>query len=258
VLHALIRVIASEKTSLRQPVSFDQSTKPAAFQDRKHANARLKIHALSESIDHSTRNWRSKGAIVRQRLLALLLAIFFSGAGFIQPAQAKSAATFGKQFPWLISYVGKTGDELVADQRFNTLLATVVPDQKVYLVGKQTSLRATTKKMLSDAPAFVIFKHNRYVVFSGEDKHQKEDKIMMWLDWKSNSSALAIVHHYGPDDPKQFRKEPMLYVVSEGIVPPEPLPEDLKFMIKNWLLIEGVTPSALTYNGKSASAALIF
>jgi len=190
-------------------------------------------------------------------ILSVSFAILAVCAGDIQATNAGTSVT-NSQYKWLLAYVGRTTNELVADERFNRLLNSVVPDQKVFLVGKKTSLRYSFRKMLTDAPDFVTLRDNRYFVFSGKDIHQPDDKALVWLDWRGNHSAFAIVHHFGPDDPKKFSKEPLLYVASTNFGASEGLPPELKFAIKNWVIIENVTPSAITYNGAPASATLIF
>jgi hypothetical protein len=179
-------------------------------------------------------------------------------SGNNQTARADSSQTIGKQFPWLIAYVGKTTNELVADDRFQRLSTSIVPNQTVCLVGKQTSLRTTFRKMLTEAPDFVFMKQNQFITFAGKDIHQPDDKVFVWLDWRSRNSAFAIVHHYGPDNPKQFRKEPMLYVVSTTLSAKDGLPDSLKFLLKNWLIIENAIPDAITFNGAPAAGNLIF
>jgi hypothetical protein len=220
----------------------------------------LKICALSESIGPyiGTRTGGSKGAIVRNWLLYVLTAIALFCFGNDQTAYAGSGQTIGKQFPWLMAYVGKTTNELVADHRFKDLTNSIVPNQTVCLFGKPTSLRTSFRKMLTEAPDFVALKDNEFITFAGKDVHHPDDKVIVWLDWRTNNSAFAIVHHYGPDNSKQFRKETMLYVVSSTLGTRTTLPESLKFALKNWLIIENSIPDAIRYNNTEEGAQFIF
>src|SRR5262249_1941717 len=130
--------------------------------------------------------------------------------------------------------------------------------QRVLLVGKTTSLRGTFRKMLTDAPDFVTMKENRFIVFSGKDKNLPEDKALVWLDWRTGRSAYAVIHHFRPEDPAKYSKEPLLYIGTTTLNKEGDLPPTLKFALKNWVLIENVVPSAITYNGAPASASLVF
>jgi hypothetical protein len=190
-------------------------------------------------------------------ILFVSLAFLVCCCGDVQASDSHQRVTTS-QYKWLLAYVGRTTNELVADKRFNSLLNNVVPNKTVFLVGRPTSLRKTFRKMLTDAPDFVTMRDKEYFAFGGKDKNQPDDKALIWLDWRTGRSAIAIVHHYGPDDPKKYSNEPMLYVASNTLNAANGLPSELKFAVKNWVIIENVTPTSITYNGEPASATLIF
>jgi hypothetical protein len=192
-------------------------------------------------------------------IFSVSFAILVICCGNEQSVNADTTASQSSQYKWLLAYIGRTTNELMRDKRVQHVLDNVIPPKQTTCVaGREKPLRVVFRKMLTDAPDFVTMRDNRYIAFSGHDVIHPEDKALVWLDWRDGRSAIAIIHHWGPDDSKQYSKEPLLWIASVTFHGTEPLPPELTFAIKNWVVLEGITPAAITYNGAPAGASLVF
>lgn len=106
----------------------------------------------------------------------------------ISAATAK-AGPAAYDFSWVINEVKRNPDQqLVLDPRFSSMLVSLVPDAML----EHQSLRGALKKSvwLPDAARFI---DDRYLVISGCEPHNCENRGLLWID-TATKQAIAITN----------------------------------------------------------------
>jgi hypothetical protein len=151
--------------------------------------------------------------------LALFISVCKANAQLkIDSAEPKSASkkttasANQSPFHWLLTYKGKTANDIIWDKRYKSLLTTLVPQRQAFLLGFSSSLQHIVQEVLGGPPENVVINQDRYVFFSSCRLHSCNEKGFMWVDTKENIGIIGVIHYF---EGKKYRDSPLLSLISK-------------------------------------------
>lgn len=154
----------------------------------------------------------------------------------------KTSGSAGQyDYSWLLSFNGKSTNEVVWDKRFNGLLSAVVPNSKSNYSKDPGQMKSDLKLHLSGPPSVVQIKDDRFIVLSACWAHSCGNKGIIWIDNKQKISAMA------------FGSDGSMTVASRSIKAMD-LPSELVLALKAWAKSEGLKIGRVTFYDFSGSS----
>lgn len=164
--------------------------------------------------------------------------------------QEKTTGSKGKyDYHWLLSYKGKSNNYIVFDDRFDSLLAAIIPDIEIdqfhgnwpFYSLSSIYLRKDIWYRLVGPEQDVTITANRYVTFSGSFCHSAGEKGMVWCDIKNQISCAVTgskCSHYTDYDPVR--------IFSRSLHRGE-LPKEFLDSLKNWIAAAQIHSSEVIF-----------
>lgn len=150
----------------------------------------------------------------------------------------KASGTKGKyDYSWILSCKDKTAGDFAFDTRFDSLLATTVPDiENPQFEGSWIDdIENHLGRIIQDD---LEISSNRYVVLYGCIPHCATHRGFLWCDIKEKISVVAIGVHDNPNAP--------LYITSRNILTTN-LPAKFLHDLRTWLSKEEIVPSTVLF-----------
>jgi hypothetical protein len=138
---------------------------------------------------------------------------------------------------WLLTYQGKTTNQVRWDPRFSSMLQSGLPHYRVRWWGNST-LPDAAFTLLSGPPDFVVVESNRYVTLAAAVAHDAETKGLLWVD--TGASQPEMIFAYIDQDPVHLHHVSVtLYIKNSQLI--ARLPPQFLSALSAWQSNHGIT-----------------
>lgn len=150
------------------------------------------------------------------------------------PAHAQSGDV---DYKWLLTYKGKSTNQVRWDPRFPSLLESGLPDYRVQW-WENSALPDAAFTLLSGPPDMVMIESNRYVTLSAAVAHDAQSKGLLWIDIEASHPEMIFC--YLDQDPVHLHEFSItLYTKQSQLI--AKLPPQFLAAFSAWQSNHGVT-----------------
>ena len=135
--------------------------------------------------------------------------------------------------PWLLTFDGKSTNELALDKRFPAFLHTHITTRKItYWINKPTEPAKDAMEFLHGPPDDVHAADHRYVTASACVAHDATDCGLLWVDTKTGATIFAAKIFRIP--PPIATNSAHLWLFTNTKLNPKALPPTFTAAIATW------------------------
>ncbi len=155
---------------------------------------------------------------------------------------------------WIKEFEGKSTNEVVWDDRFQTLLSENVPKTRVNLgmTDNASPLVDSVNEVFSGAPEDVFVRDGRFVVLSASRHQSAMEKGFLWLDLKTGVVIGSVVHYYFGKLELENTDSAMLLIYSKQ-VGVESLPREFQKALEHWIATNNIRVESSRFVGRAGS-----
>jgi hypothetical protein len=174
--------------------------------------------------------------MMRSTILALAVT-FAMSVPIVSTAANTTTVTNEASGRWLLSYQGKTTNQVRWDPRLPSLLQAGLPDFNVHIYSNQP-LPETALTYLSGPPEPVNIESGRYVTLAACVPQVGELKGLLWVDLGGSGHPQMIFAALDQDAGKNFRASLALFTQNDEYA--KKLPPQFIASLTSWLTGRGI------------------